>query len=422
VTATLYKHLMIAITAFGLLGCVTFVVAYAVRSGGTWIHQEAGRFLMVVYTSLAMLLALVLSNQIFADWPGRRQITVALFVLYCIKAWWPLRLLTRAQEDARRRRAADDHAQPPRDPPTVADIEGGAPMVDSIPVPPSREADARNRALRTFLQGLGVDIVVALALTVGPALVGSEFTWSRAYWQTLGLIAAKTVITTIVSYVTRKLITFEPDRAVRPAKPDRSRPTRPPSHPANRRHTAGAAPAARSGPYRRHRPTPWGSGRSVCTGRYVPLVPLQRYGGGRWWLGGRVGLDRFGFGRADGPVRFDVGGDQLTGHVRHNRRDHGLGGDQAEGLPVGAGPGELRPDERRADGQGQGHHDVDAESLQERTQRPVTGVGFPGGWYGDAVDHRCASFDVGHGRRVSGRLGVVVGGAAAAGVFLSAGE
>lgn len=234
---TLYKTLMTAVTVIGLLGCVTFVVTYAIRSGGTWIRQEAGRFLMVVYASLGLLLALVLSNQLFGEWPGRRPVTVALFVVYCIEAWWPLRLLTRAQDDARRRRAAETAAaHPPRDPPAVADIEGGAPMVDSIPVPPSREADARNRALRTFLQGLGVDIAVALALTVGPALVGSEFTWSRAYWQTLGLIAAKTVITTIVSYVTRKLIppTFEPDRAVRPAKPEPVQtdpPTKPPSEP-----------------------------------------------------------------------------------------------------------------------------------------------------------------------------------------------
>lgn len=104
--------LMTVVTATGLAGCLTFVVAYAIRSRGAWMGQEAGRFLMAVYANLGALLALVLANQLFGDWPGRRPLTVALFVAYCFEAWWPLRLLTKAQEAARERRAADDKAHP----------------------------------------------------------------------------------------------------------------------------------------------------------------------------------------------------------------------------------------------------------------------------------------------------------------------
>lgn len=107
-----FSVLMTVVTASGLAGCLVFVVAYAVRSRGAWMAQEAGRFLMAVYANLGALLAFVLVNQVFGDWPGRRLVTVVLFAAYCFEAWWPLRLLSRAQEDARRRRAADDKVHP----------------------------------------------------------------------------------------------------------------------------------------------------------------------------------------------------------------------------------------------------------------------------------------------------------------------
>lgn len=72
-------------------------------------------------------------------------------------------------------------------------------------VPPSTEADARNRAFRTFVQGLGIDVAGAVALAVVPALAGADFAWSRAYWLSVAGLAAKTGIYTGVSYVARRL-------------------------------------------------------------------------------------------------------------------------------------------------------------------------------------------------------------------------
>lgn len=68
------------------------------------------------------------------------------------------------------------------------------------------DADARNRAWRTLVQGLGIDLAVALLLAIGPSLVGNDFAWSTGYWRTLGLLAAKTAIQTLVSYAARKLV------------------------------------------------------------------------------------------------------------------------------------------------------------------------------------------------------------------------
>lgn len=73
-------------------------------------------------------------------------------------------------------------------------------------MPLNADADARNRAWRTFWQGLAIDLAAALLLAVGPALVGADFAWSGAYWSALGLLAAKTAIQTAVSFAARKLI------------------------------------------------------------------------------------------------------------------------------------------------------------------------------------------------------------------------
>ncbi len=74
-----------------------------------------------------------------------------------------------------------------------------------INYPPSTEADARNRAARTFTQGLAVDVTAAVALAVAPALSGTDFAWSKAYWLTVAGLAGKTAILSAVSYVSRKV-------------------------------------------------------------------------------------------------------------------------------------------------------------------------------------------------------------------------
>lgn len=70
--------------------------------------------------------------------------------------------------------------------------------------PPSATADARNRAWRTFVQGLLVDVLLAATAGVSLALTSPDFAWTKTYWIAVGLSLAKTTLTTITAYVMRK--------------------------------------------------------------------------------------------------------------------------------------------------------------------------------------------------------------------------
>lgn len=65
-------------------------------------------------------------------------------------------------------------------------------------------ADARTRAWRTFVQGFGIDVTVAVVLALLPAFTGIE--WTAAYWAALGLSVARTSLQAAVSYLARVLI------------------------------------------------------------------------------------------------------------------------------------------------------------------------------------------------------------------------
>ena len=76
--------------------------------------------------------------------------------------------------------------------------------MNELNVPPSVEADAKNRAWRTLLQSLGVDVAAAIVLAVTPLLASIEFT--APYWAAVGLLAARSAITALVSWVARKVV------------------------------------------------------------------------------------------------------------------------------------------------------------------------------------------------------------------------
>lgn len=82
--------------------------------------------------------------------------------------------------------------------------------------PPSVEADAAERAWRTWMQGLGVDVAtgVGVALVAG---VAGGIEWTQAYWVALALAVAKSSVTAAVSYFARK---FAPPAGAAPAPED----------------------------------------------------------------------------------------------------------------------------------------------------------------------------------------------------------
>lgn len=71
-------------------------------------------------------------------------------------------------------------------------------------------ASAKNRSWRTFVQGMGLDVVFALVALIGT--LGNVNFFSKAGWVTLGILATKTIIQTVVSYVARVKIAppYEP--------------------------------------------------------------------------------------------------------------------------------------------------------------------------------------------------------------------
>jgi hypothetical protein len=66
------------------------------------------------------------------------------------------------------------------------------------------EADARNRALRSFLWGLIIDVSVAILLVLSVTI--TDLRWTREYWVALGLSLLKSVAQAAVAYVARKLL------------------------------------------------------------------------------------------------------------------------------------------------------------------------------------------------------------------------
>ncbi len=65
--------------------------------------------------------------------------------------------------------------------------------------------DASDRAFRTLLQGLAVDVLAAVGVAATAAVVGG-IEWTRAYWIALALAVAKSAVTAVVSYFARLVV------------------------------------------------------------------------------------------------------------------------------------------------------------------------------------------------------------------------
>lgn len=76
--------------------------------------------------------------------------------------------------------------------------------MNTHPTPPIVR-DASDRAFRTLLQGLLVDVLAAVGVALTVAVVGG-IEWTRAYWIALALAAAKSAVTAIVSYFSRLVV------------------------------------------------------------------------------------------------------------------------------------------------------------------------------------------------------------------------
>lgn len=63
------------------------------------------------------------------------------------------------------------------------------------------EVDARSRALRTFFQGLLVDVILIVAVSLYNITGSEDFEWTGAYWAAYALLLGRTVLHSVASYI-----------------------------------------------------------------------------------------------------------------------------------------------------------------------------------------------------------------------------
>lgn len=69
--------------------------------------------------------------------------------------------------------------------------------------------DARNRALRTLWQGVGIDVVTAVLLAVVTAMESSDG-WGTLEWSLLAYSVVKTAVQTVLAWLMRAKIDGSP--------------------------------------------------------------------------------------------------------------------------------------------------------------------------------------------------------------------
>ncbi len=64
--------------------------------------------------------------------------------------------------------------------------------------------DAKDRSVRTVLQGLAIDVSVAVVLVLAVAFTTIE--WTQTYWVARGLSLGRTILQAVVAYFMRLLV------------------------------------------------------------------------------------------------------------------------------------------------------------------------------------------------------------------------
>lgn len=77
--------------------------------------------------------------------------------------------------------------------------------------------DASNRSVRTFLQGLAIDIAVGIALVLATFFVDKN-SWGDIEWAILTFSLAKSAVQALAAYIMR--LWLDPSRVPTPLPPD----------------------------------------------------------------------------------------------------------------------------------------------------------------------------------------------------------
>ena len=79
------------------------------------------------------------------------------------------------------------------------------------------KGDASNRGFRTFVQGLGIDVAVGVALVISTFFIGAN-DWGDVEWIVLSFSVFKSVVQACAAYVMRRWL--DPSRVPTPLPPD----------------------------------------------------------------------------------------------------------------------------------------------------------------------------------------------------------
>lgn len=90
--------LLAIVGGLGLLSTLSFVVAYARRSGTAWLGNAAGRYLMIHHGLLAALFLIIEANRFFPGWVGRAYVTAAVLAGFTIHSFAAFKLVRDAYE------------------------------------------------------------------------------------------------------------------------------------------------------------------------------------------------------------------------------------------------------------------------------------------------------------------------------------
>lgn len=92
----------LVITGAGVIGTHTWLIRYWVTSRGSWTRTEAGRFMWAQPAGWAALFDVAFLNRAVGDYPGHDVLILLLYaVLVAIGAFWPHRLLSLANREAK---------------------------------------------------------------------------------------------------------------------------------------------------------------------------------------------------------------------------------------------------------------------------------------------------------------------------------
>lgn len=84
----------------------------------------------------------------------------------------------------------------------MSDYDADGNYIPQRALPPTKTADAKNRAFRTFLVSIGFDVAVAVALLLLP-IFQTAAGWSDFDWTLLTFSIFKTVVISALSFFLR---------------------------------------------------------------------------------------------------------------------------------------------------------------------------------------------------------------------------